>query len=109
MARRVERMRWRPSSVCRPVVTLGRREDLYLREFDLEKVSFVASDPPGDQFTASIRIRHRATPVPAEIRETSRGWHVELSEPAWAPAPGQAAVFYRGDEVLGGGRIASVA
>ncbi|MEP7158088.1 MAG: tRNA 2-thiouridine(34) synthase MnmA [Chloroflexota bacterium] len=88
------------------VVTLGRREDLYMREFDLEKVSFVATDPPAERFGGDVRIRHRATPVPAEIRKTSRGWHVELSEPAWAPAPGQAAVFYRGHEVLGGGRIA---
>jgi hypothetical protein len=31
---------------------------------------------------------------------------VELDRPAWAPAPGQAAVFYDGVEVLGGGRIA---
>jgi len=31
---------------------------------------------------------------------------VELERPAWAPAPGQAAVFYDSDEVVGGGRIA---
>jgi tRNA U34 2-thiouridine synthase MnmA/TrmU len=31
---------------------------------------------------------------------------VSTEEPVWAPAPGQAAVFYAGDEVIGGGRIA---
>jgi len=31
---------------------------------------------------------------------------VETAEPVWAPAPGQSAVLYLGDECLGGGRIA---
>jgi len=34
------------------------------------------------------------------------GLLVETAEPVWAPAPGQAAVLYDGDECLGGGRIA---
>ena len=66
-----------------------------------------------DEFEAEVRIRHRAEPVPGVVRratttEPDRGgrWSVELERPAWAPAPGQAAVFYRGDEVIGGGRIA---
>jgi tRNA U34 2-thiouridine synthase MnmA/TrmU len=33
-------------------------------------------------------------------------WAVRTDESVWAAAPGQAAVFYRGDVVLGGGRIA---
>lgn len=98
------------------IVTLARKEDLSLRAFDVEGVSFVAGRPPSDEepdaFRAEIRIRHRATPVPGVLRRASAAepdrtgaWHVELDQPAWAPAPGQAAVFYSGDEVLGGGRI----
>jgi tRNA U34 2-thiouridine synthase MnmA/TrmU len=34
-------------------------------------------------------------------------WSVETDEAVWAAAPGQAAVFYDGDEVVGGGRIAA--
>ncbi len=97
------------------VVTLGRREDLYRREFVLDKVSFVAGSPPaGQEFEAAVRIRHRADPVPGVISRvghdaTDKGsqWHVRLERDAWAPAPGQAAVFYNGDEVIGGGRIGS--
>jgi tRNA-specific 2-thiouridylase len=51
--------------------------------------------------------------VPAWVRprsehEPSRGgaWQVETDEPVWAAAPGQAAVLYDGELVLGGGRIA---
>jgi tRNA-specific 2-thiouridylase len=90
------------------VITLGRREDLYRDEFVMEKVSFVAGAPPRDEFATSIRIRHRATPVPGIARRSGEGnWTVRLDAPAWAPAPGQAAVFYKEDEVIGGGRIAS--
>ncbi|CAN5579467.1 tRNA 2-thiouridine(34) synthase MnmA [soil metagenome] len=95
------------------LVTLGRREDLYRNSFEVEAVSFVAGTPPGEgeEFRGAVRIRHRAEPVPATIRldghaaDRSRTWLVELDSPAWAPAPGQAAVFYDGDEVIGGGRI----
>jgi tRNA-uridine 2-sulfurtransferase len=95
------------------VIKLGRREDLYRRAFAVDEVSFVAGRPPGEEFKAEVRIRHRAEPVPGLVRRASTTgpagggrWLVELERPAWAPAPGQAAVFYAGDEVLGGGRIA---
>jgi tRNA-specific 2-thiouridylase len=95
------------------IVTLGRREDLYRRQFEMADVSFVAGKPPADEFEAEVRIRHRAEPLPARIRATSSSdtdrvgrWAVDLERDAWAPAPGQAAVFYAGDEVIGGGRIA---
>ncbi|MEP7379923.1 MAG: tRNA 2-thiouridine(34) synthase MnmA [Chloroflexota bacterium] len=90
------------------VIIVGRREDLYRDEFSMERVSFVAGEPPRDEFTTHIRIRHRATPVQGTVSPSSNGdWHVRLDVPTWAPAPGQAAVFYNGDEVVGGGRIAS--
>ena len=98
----------------RNLVTLGRREDLERREFTIERGSFVAGPPPADEFEAQVRIRHRAEPVPGIVRreaptEPDRAgrWTVSLERPAWAPAPGQACVFYRDDEVIGGGRIAA--
>ena len=93
------------------VVTLGRREDLYRREFEVADASFVAGGPPAEEFEAAVRIRHRAEPVPgvARVSDADRRWRVTLEREAWAPAPGQAAVFYAGDEVIGGGRIAQSA
>jgi tRNA-specific 2-thiouridylase len=73
----------------------------------MERVSFVAGAPSRDDFSTHIRIRHRATPVPGSVSRRGEGWTVRLDTPTWAPAPGQAAVFYNGDEVVGGGRIAS--
>jgi tRNA-specific 2-thiouridylase len=95
-------------------ITLARRQDLETRSFSVEKVTFVAgTSPDPDGFRADVRIRHRARPVPATIRpasdaEPARGgsWRIETDDPVWAVAPGQAAVFYSRDVVVGGGRIA---
>lgn len=87
-------------------IQLGRREDLETRTFDIERGTFVAGGPPGRSFRAAVRIRHRAVLVPATIRDLGeRRWSVTTDAPVWAAAPGQAAVLYDGDQVLGGGRI----
>ena len=98
-------------------IVLGRRADLETRTIQLGEVSFVAGAPPAGPatpFRAEVRIRHRAVPVPATVRpngpsEADRGgrWTVETDAPVWAVAPGQAAVLYDGEVVLGGGRIAA--
>jgi tRNA-uridine 2-sulfurtransferase len=96
-------------------IQLGRRVDLETRIVPLSGVSFVAGDAPAGTdapFRAEVRIRHRATPIAATVRPASaaeprRGgsWIVETDSPVWAAAPGQAAVLYAGDLVVGGGRI----
>jgi tRNA-uridine 2-sulfurtransferase len=96
-------------------IQLGRREDLETHTVPLGAVTFVADDPPAGPdgaFRAEVRIRHRATPVPASVRPASSGeprrggrWIVDTDAPVWAAAPGQACVLYDGDVVLGGGRI----
>jgi len=97
-------------------IVLGRRADLETSTVALDDVSFVAGTPPAGAampFRAAVRIRHRAAPVsatvrPASDREADRGgrWTVTTDWPVWAVAPGQAAVLYDGEVVLGGGRIA---
>jgi tRNA-specific 2-thiouridylase len=93
-------------------ITLGRREDLETTTIELERVTFVAGRAPAqEEFRAEIRIRHRATPIAATVRPGSgpgraARWTVETDNPVWAAAPGQAAVLYDGEVVLGGGRIA---
>lgn len=91
-------------------ITLGRREDLETTSFKIEDVRFVAGTAPERPFRAAVRIRHRATPMPAWIEPLGdRRWTVHTDTPVWAIAPRQAAVLYDGEECLGGGRIARVA
>ncbi|MGZ9160240.1 MAG: tRNA 2-thiouridine(34) synthase MnmA [Candidatus Limnocylindrales bacterium] len=87
-------------------IKLGRREDLETHRFTIERASFIAGEPPPSPFRAEVRIRHRATPIGATLVALGeKRWVVTTDIPVWAAAPGQAAVLYDGEMVLGGGRI----
>nr|WP_276599722.1 tRNA 2-thiouridine(34) synthase MnmA [Nannocystis sp. SCPEA4] len=64
--------------------------------------------PLGERETlrASVQIRHRGKPAPAELELDGGRARVRFAEPVQAAAPGQAAVVYDGERVLGGGWIA---
>ena len=70
---------------------------------DVRWITGPASTPPA-RAEVQTRSHARASPARIESRSASR-LSVAFDEPSWAPAAGQAAVFYRGDEVLGGGVI----
>ncbi len=73
------------------------RQDLVIR--DLRWLS-----PPRDALSAAVQVRHRGTPIAAQIDITADRAHVQLAAPTVA-APGQAAVIYDGDRVLAGGWV----
>jgi tRNA-uridine 2-sulfurtransferase len=88
-------------------IVVGARDEVAQRTFSVDEARFTAGDPPDGRFRASVRIRHRAPDVPCEVTMVGRTrFVVETADPVWAPAPGQAAVLYDGDECIGGGRIA---
>lgn len=86
-------------------LVVGGRQDVLTRRAALEAVSWT-STPPSGPIRARVRIRHRHEPAVAEVSPLpGSAAEVVFDEPQRAAAPGQAAVFYDGDEVLGGGII----
>ena len=78
----------------------------------LERTTLTASgvnwieNAPAQAVRASVQIRHRHPPAPATVRAVGDGRaEVVFDAPQIAVTPGQAAVFYDGDVVLGGGWI----
>jgi len=87
-------------------VVVGSQELLARRGLVADRVSWVAGRPPSDgPFEADVRIRYRGEDVTSVVSPTTGGFEVEFRVPQRAVAPGQSAVVYRGDELLGGGRI----
>jgi tRNA-specific 2-thiouridylase len=87
-------------------VVVGPQELLARRGLVADRASWVAGAPPTEgPFEADVRIRYRGEDVPAVVSPTDGGFEVEFRVPQRAVAPGQSSVVYRGDEVLGGGRI----
>jgi tRNA-specific 2-thiouridylase len=87
-------------------VTVGPKSALDRRSFTVSRANWIATDAPTGWMAATVQIRHRHRPAPGRVRalEGARA-EIELDEPQPAVAPGQAAVFYAGDSVLGGGWI----
>jgi tRNA-specific 2-thiouridylase len=73
----------------------------------IDGVSWISGEVPASTVRASVRVRYGHAGTDAELEVVGRGQvRVRFDEPVRAVAPGQAAVFYAGDSVLGGGWIA---
>lgn len=87
------------------VVVLGHREDLLGTACSVEDVQYTGLGPPASEFACDVRIRAHGQEVPATVLPDGDRAEITFLQPQTAIAPGQAAVFYSGDECLGGGTI----
>jgi tRNA-specific 2-thiouridylase len=86
-------------------VVVGDESQLYDQQLTATDAHWVAGRPV-DAFQGEVRIRYRHRGALADVTPTGDGFEVRFDEPQRAITPGQAAVVYRGDEVIGGGFIA---
>ncbi len=87
-------------------LVVGPREALGRQELWVDRVSWVG-DALGEGKSGhfSVKIRYRHPKTEATVRREGNSCHVRFEIPTVAVAPGQAAVFYDGDTVMGGGWI----
>ena len=88
-------------------VVVGSWEDLHREEISVGEMNWL-SRPPARGDSVSVQIRHRSAAADAEVRSIEGDrLVVRFREPQRAAAPGQSAVVFADDVVLGGGRIAA--
>jgi tRNA-uridine 2-sulfurtransferase len=86
-------------------VVVGTAAEASRDRFEIADASWVSGTPPAAPLEARVKVRHRHEGEHAVVIARGTRAEVRLSRAVRGVAPGQAAVFYAGDEVVGGGRI----
>jgi tRNA-specific 2-thiouridylase len=86
-------------------IVLGRRQDLLTRSFCISGFNPVKYDPLPPGLSCTVKVRYRDKPRQAQVFPERGLVRIRLQDPAEAVTPGQSAVLYEGEEVLGGGFI----
>ncbi len=87
-------------------VVVGKDEELYSRTLRARRVNLLSTVELREPMRVAVKIRHKHQPAPAMIESVGRDEiRVTFDDPQRAITPGQAAVFYDGDIVVGGGWI----
>lgn len=84
---------------------VGEDEETASAEVDVREVVWSVGAPPPGPVRATVQIRSRHAAASSVLTPTEKGVHVRFDVPQRAVAPGQAAVFYDEDRVIGGGTL----
>ncbi len=87
-------------------IIAGEKEELDCLEFTAKGVNWVAFDEPSEPVRAEVKVRYRHEPAVATIYVLPENRaRIVFDTPQRAITPGQATIFYDGEEVVGGGWI----
>ena len=86
-------------------VVVGASKDLYTRTLTARRVNLISTEAIEQPMRVAVKIRHRHPAAGAWLEASGEDLIATFDEPQRAVTPGQAAVFYDGDVVVGGGWI----
>jgi tRNA-specific 2-thiouridylase len=86
-------------------VVLGKKEELDKQQMRVRNYNLIKYASLPEQYTALTRIRYKDAGMPASLQQAGDQIHVLFHEKVSAIAPGQSAVFYEGNDLVGGGFI----
>ena len=86
-------------------VIVGEEHELYKKEIEVNDINLLLVDEITEPMDVEVKTRYSAKSAKAKIIQIKNKIKVEFDEPQRALTPGQSAVFYIGDIVLGGGKI----
>lgn len=86
-------------------VVIGSDDDLYSRTVNVHDFHWISGEMPPSDFACKAKIRYRMSEQPATVHVEGDKATITFDQPQRAATPGQTAVFYDGDIVLGGAII----
>lgn len=85
-------------------VIIGDKDDLFTQRFYGKNANFIGN--PAEEFFCTVKIRYLSEPVPAKVKLLGNGkCEILLKDPQKSVTPGQFAVFYEGETLLGGAEM----
>ncbi|GAB5045897.1 tRNA 2-thiouridine(34) synthase MnmA [Thermodesulfovibrio sp. TK110] len=88
-------------------VYVDSKEKAFMKEFYVNQLNWLVT-PETNSFTCEVKIRYAMNPEKATVTLMNNKVRVRFNEPQFAPTPGQSAVFYNDEVVLGGGVIKEI-
>ena len=86
-------------------VIVGTEKELYTKSFKVNEINLLLFDKIEEEMEVDVKTRYSTNTAKATIRQIGDEIEVNFNEPQRAITPGQSAVFYIGDVVVGGGKI----
>ena len=86
-------------------VIVGEEKELYKKEITVTDINLLLVDKIDEPMEVDVKTRYSSKVAKAKIKQDGENIKVTFDEPQRAITPGQSAVFYVGDIVLGGGKI----
>ena len=84
---------------------MGTNDQCFVSRIECSSVNIIQPEITPNEFTCGVKLRYSASVTTAKVTVEGDRAVIELNTPQRAGTPGQSAVFYDGDRVIGGGII----